>query len=141
MSPWLTLDASTLFYWTLSSDSAAPRENLKRKHCSAINEWASAIPTHVPKSKSNRTKSVPSLTNGTSRPSAPSVLSDQVKIISHQPNKVKTEPVYHRNEYNGGLSDNDEIKGEEREVAINSPPKGKRRVTSEVFFSLICLIQ
>jgi hypothetical protein len=32
----------------------------------------------------------------------------------------------------GGLSDNDERRGEEREAAINSPPKGKKRVTSEV---------
>ena len=140
MSPWLTLDDSTLFYWNLSD--SVPRENLKQKHLSAIDEWASAIPTNVPKSKSNssifHTKSVPSLTNGSS---APSVLSDQVKIISRQPNKVKAELVYHHDEYNGGLSDNDEITGEEREVAINSPPKGKRRVTSEVFSFLICLIQ
>jgi hypothetical protein len=140
MSLWLTLDNSTLFYWNLSD--SVPRENLKRKHLSAIDEWASAIPTNVPKSKLNssifHTKSVPSLTNGSS---APSVLSDEVKIISRQPNKVKAEPVYHRDEYNGGLSDNDEIKGEEREVAINSPPKGKRRVTSKVFSFLICLIQ
>jgi hypothetical protein len=138
MSPWLTLDESTLFYWTLSN--AAPCENLKRKHFSAINEWASEIATNHPKSKlnsSNHAKSTPSLTNGTSRSSAPSVLSDQVKIIIHQPNKVKVEPVYHRDEYNGGLSDNDKVKGEEREVAINSPPKGKKRITSEVFFSYL----
>jgi hypothetical protein len=32
----------------------------------------------------------------------------------------------------GGLSDNEERRGEEREAAINSPPKGKKRVTSEV---------
>jgi hypothetical protein len=36
----------------------------------------------------------------------------------------------------GGLSDADEIKGEEREAAIRSPPKGKNRVTSEV--NLLC---
>ena len=39
----------------------------------------------------------------------------------------------------GGLLDNDETRGEEWEVAINSPPKGKKRVTSEV--SLLLLVQ
>jgi hypothetical protein len=48
--------------------------------------------------------------------------------------KVKAEPapdaitIYS----NGGLSDNDETKGEEHEAAIKSPHKGKKRVTSEV---------
>jgi len=32
----------------------------------------------------------------------------------------------------GGLSDNDETKGEEHMAAINSPPKGKKQVNSEV---------
>jgi hypothetical protein len=41
--------------------------------------------------------------------------------------KVKGEPVLERSMYDdGGLSDNDEIRGEEQEVAINSPPKGKK---------------
>ena len=35
----------------------------------------------------------------------------------------------------GGLSDNYEMKGHEREVAVNSPPKGKKRLTSAVSFS------
>jgi hypothetical protein len=139
----LTLDESTLFYWTLSDASRK-----KRKHISAINKWASAIPakstSQVSKSTSSRAKSdIPSLTGGaSSRSSAPSVLSDNIRIISHQSSdlvKVKAEPalsLYH----DGGLSDHDEIRGEEREVAINSPPKGKRRITSEVKFSFLCLI-
>ena len=69
---------------------------------------------------------------------APSVLSNHVKIISHHSSdtvKVKEERAPALSLYNnGGLSDNDEIKGEEREVAIKSPPKGKRRMNSEVFF-------
>jgi len=38
--------------------------------------------------------------------------------------------------YGGGLSDNDEMRGEEWEVAINSPPKGKKWITSEVSLHL-----
>ena len=144
MYPLLTLDQSTLFYWTLSDASRK-----QRKHSSAINEWAAAIPAtakptvQVPRSTSSRAKSdIPSLTSGASRSSAPSVLTDNVKIISHRASnlvKVKAEPVPELSIYDdGGLSDSDEIRGEEREVAINSPPKGKKRVTSEV--SLLSLI-
>jgi hypothetical protein len=153
--PLLTLDESTLFYWTLSN-SDAPH---KRQKLSAINKWASAISRtagtqaessmpRAPKSRlsstSGRAKTdIPSLALASStshRSYAPSVLSNDVKIISRQSSnvaKVKAEHAPALSVYNnGGLSDNDEIKGEEREVAINSPPKGKRRITSEVFFSL-----
>jgi hypothetical protein len=50
------------------------------------------------------------------------------------PVKVKAEPddiVIHSD---AGLSDNDETKGIEREAAVNSPLKGKKRVTSTVSF-------
>lgn len=147
MFPLLTLDESTLFYWTLSDAS-----HKKRKHSStssAINKWATAIHTsgstksssQAPKSTSSHAKTdIPSLTCGTSsRSFAPSVLSDNVKIFSHQSSdvvKVKAECAPALSIYNnGGLSDNDEMRGEEREVAIKSPPKGKKRITSEVFFS------
>jgi hypothetical protein len=131
----LTLDQSTLFYWTLSDTT--PK---MRKYASAIKEWALAVPTTAkPTSKapSSVAKSnIPSLKSGTSRSSAPSVLTDNVKIISRQPSdsvKVKAElaPTLSLS-IDGGLSDNDEMRGEEREAAINSPPKGKKRVTSEV---------
>jgi hypothetical protein len=107
MSPLLTLDESTLFYWTLSNSSRALVTN-----------------------------------NPGNRLSAPSVLSDNVKIISRQnPDKVKAEPVAGpsntRHDSDGGLSDADEIMGEEREFAINSPIKGKKRLTSEVFLFLL----
>lgn len=129
MFPLLTLDESTLFYWTLSDAS-----HNNQKHFSAINKWASAITStkstsQAPRSTSSRAD-IPSLTIGPStRSYAPSILSDNVKII------VKADPAPELSIYNnGGLSDNDEIKGEERDFAIKSPPKGKRRITSEVFF-------
>lgn len=148
MSPLLTLDELTLFYWTLSDTS-----HKKRKHASAIDEWSLAIPlaakaASTSKSTSSRARSdVPSLTSGatSSRSYAPSTLSENVKIISHKSSdlvKVKSEPALTESiYYNGGLSDNDEIKGGERDVAVNSPPKGKKRITSEVFSFFLCLIQ
>ena len=74
--------------------------------------------------------------SGASHSSVPSVLTYNVKIISHQASdsvKVKFElpPTLSLND-DGGLSDNDERRGEEQEVAINSPPKGKKRLTSKV---------
>jgi hypothetical protein len=144
----LTLDQSTLFYWTL--------RDKKRKHSSVINEWAAAIPgdaatkpasrapSHVKTRMATSSKTtgriksdIPSLTSATSCSSAFSLLSDNVKIVSRRQLdsvKVTVEPVPDAMEIysNGGLSDNDETKGEERLAAINSLPKGKKRVTSEV---------
>src|ERR1700722_10262491 len=137
----LTLDQSTLFYWTLSDLSK------KRKHKDVI-EWAAKIPgdvkpashasSHIAAcSHAGRSKSgVPSLTAGTSRSSAPSVLTDGVKIFSSgmaDSAKVKAEPAPEITIMSdGGLSDNDETNGEERRAAVNSPPKGKKRVNSNV---------
>jgi hypothetical protein len=63
-------------------------------------------------------------------------LTENVKIISHQALdsvKVKAEPSPTLSLHiDGGLSDNNERRGEEWEAAINSPPKEKKRVTSEV---------
>lgn len=39
----------------------------------------------------------------------------------------------------GSLSKNDETNGEEQEVAIKSPPKGKKQITSKAFGILILL--
>jgi hypothetical protein len=146
----LTLDHSTLFYWTLSDAS-----HKKWKHPSAIKEWVSeskgrttvyASQAQASISISTRTKSaagIPSLTSGVSRSSA-SVLTNNVIVSCRASDsvKVKTNPgsapgptVSIRDD--GGLSDNDELRGGEQDVAINSPIKGKRHVTSEVFF-LFC---
>ena len=136
----LTLDRSTLFYRTLSD--IPPKRGL------AIKEWASAISNHPgssssqgPKSTSSRPKSIPSLTGASSRSTA-SILTDNIKVISHQNServKVKVElqgqaDVISLLSDEGGLSDCDELAGKEREIAINSPPKGKKRITSEVTY-------
>jgi hypothetical protein len=140
MFSFLTLDQSTLFYWTLS--------DVPPKRVSAINDWASAIPTHSkstfqgPKSTSgstSRTKAIPSLTasGGPSRSSATSILTDNIRVFSHPSAdqvKIKAEQQAEVISLSdeGGLSDSNELGGNERELAINSPIKGKKRITSEV---------
>jgi hypothetical protein len=140
---FLTVDHST----TLSDSSL----NKKRK-ISAINEWASAsaIPSNVPASRAPSkvtatTSSCPrsiilSLTNGSSCSSAPSVLTNNITIVSHRVllAKVKAEMAHDEIEIysDGGLSNTNVIKGKEREATIRSPLKGKNRVTSDV--SLLC---
>ena len=141
MFSFLTLDQSTLFYWTLS--------DVPSKMDEAIDKWASAIPTHIksklegPKSTASRsTKAVPPLTGGPSRSSAASVLTENIKVFTKGDQvKIKGE---HQEVISlsddGGLSDSNELGGKEREIAINSPLKGKKRITSEVkvnFFQTI----
>jgi len=139
----LTLDQSTLHYRTLSGYYTGD----KRKREDEITEWRSTVPKSKPTSGSRVARSVtrhpragsatPSLMSGVGRSSAPSVLTDNVKIISRPRTselaKVNPEPASTvcLND-NGGLSDNDEVMGEEREAAFASPVKGKKRVTSEV---------
>jgi hypothetical protein len=149
----LTLDQSTLFYWTLSDLNVK-----KRKHGRAINDWASAIPSNAkptsratsqvsraPSQMARNSRSIlppPSLTSGTSGSTAPSVLTNNVRIISHMAPasaKVKPEPIDIGVDSDAGLSDNDEINGNEREAAVNSPPKGKKRITSDVYFFFLIL--
>jgi hypothetical protein len=136
MPSLLTLDHSTLFYWTLSDTT--PTQN-------RVSQWAHTVPISKPTSRppsvaSYARSTAPSLTNAASHSSATtsstSVITNDVKITNRKSKlvRVKTEPnltTISLND-NGGLSDNDEIMGEERDVAIKSPPKGKKRVTNEV---------
>jgi hypothetical protein len=126
-----TLDELKLFYWSLS-------DNTNQSCTSAVKNWASAVSTTestsqaAPRPTSRAKTDIPSLTIGSTSAHTytSSILSDNIKII------VKAEPASAVIFYNnGGLSDNDEIRDEERDLAINRPPKGKRRITSEVFFS------
>ena len=63
----------------------------------------------------------------------PSLLMMSRSAIDQRSVKIKSElgPILSLND-TGGLSDNDETRGDEWEAAINSPPKGKKQVTSEV---------
>jgi hypothetical protein len=126
----LTLDQTTLFYYFLSDSTSG-----KKGFSSGINDWAAAIPIDAkPTSKATATtgsnRSVPPLTNASTRSSASSVLSKNITVSQIIP---KTEPTNDSIEIvNGGLSDADETVGFEREAAVASPPKGKRRATSSV---------
>jgi hypothetical protein len=156
MSSLLTLDPTTLFYWTLS-DSYLEK---KRKHSlpvvidSEIDNWAASIPrdagptslapSRVTTTSSGRPKSTaPSLTNRSSHSSAPSVLTDNIRVVSRgvQGSAKSKAGLPEISVFSdGGLSDADEITGEEREAAVKSPPKGKTRVSNDVsFFCSYCL--
>lgn len=138
----LTLDSTTLFYWTLSD----PPPKIK---FSAVESWAKSIPpgpakpatsqaisVKTRKSYTNRSSTTPGLTSATSH-AASSVLTSAITITSAQdPIKIKQDPdsIY---AYNGGLSDHEETAGLERDAAYASPIKGKRRLNSEVSTSFL----
>lgn len=132
----LTLDHSTLFYRTLSHSFTGNQ----REPYDEIREWRSAVPKSKPTSRAansltSRARSrsaTPAAMSSAGRSSAPSVLTGNIKVIS-RPQIPEPEPAATiRFNENGGLSDNDETMGEEREAAFASPFKGKKRVTSEV---------
>ncbi|KAF8508180.1 hypothetical protein JB92DRAFT_2954585 [Gautieria morchelliformis] len=133
------------------TDDLAAKSNSspkKRKYGQAINDWASTIPSHAkptsqaPSHSTTHTKStsgrsvIPSLTNSTSHSSAPSVLTKNIRIVSQEALgsvKVKAEPVLDTITINsdGGLSENDETNGEEREQLILQKPSKAAQTTSK----------
>ena len=139
----LTLDQSTLFYQTLSELYTSD----KREHSDGIREWRSAVPKNNPTSQAANSltsraisatpsvmssagcSSAPSVMSGTGRSSAPSVLTNNIKIVSQSQTSELANPKLVSTigfNKNGSLSDNDEIMGEEWEVAFASPFKGKK---------------
>ncbi|KAH9023765.1 hypothetical protein EDB85DRAFT_1894623 [Lactarius pseudohatsudake] len=93
-------------------------------------------PSRVPATTSSRSKSsvVFPLTSNSTRLSVPSALTNNINIVSHGSlgsTKVKAKPLDVTLFSEGGLSDADETNGIEREAAVKSPPKGKRRATNE----------
>jgi hypothetical protein len=148
----LTLDPMTLFYWSLSDP---PPKRMKY----SVESWAKTIPSNakpasrdtsransVKTGKASTTKrngstgtgtAPPALTSASSRSkaaSSASVLTPDITITNVQvPGAVKikqdNDAIY---TYDGALSDCEETAGAERDLAIASPNKGKRRLTSEV---------
>jgi hypothetical protein len=127
----LTLDSTTLYYYFLSDSTS----NGKKYFSAGINDWAASIPSNAkPTNKRSTstmtrggTSSVPPLTNASTRSSASSVLSKNVKITTKvEPANIGIQII------DGALSDEDETMGFEREAAVMSPPKGKKRATSAV---------
>jgi hypothetical protein len=149
----LTLDQSTLFYWTLSDSN-----DKKRKHGRIVSEWASRCPSKAkPTSRassqtiimtckfssscSNSILPIPLLTNISNSTAPPSVLAKNIRVVSRMapasaPAKVKAnlEPVEIVVYSDAGLSDHNETKGNERDAAVNSLVKEKKHITSTVSF-------
>jgi hypothetical protein len=131
----LTLDPSTLYYWNLSDP---PTKKFKY----SVESWAKSVPVNAkPPSRApshtntatSTSRTLPSLTNGSSRSTSRSVLTDAIAITSTAAPRVQIKPDPDFIDiHDGGLSDHDEIRGRERDAAVFSPPKGKTRLNSEV---------
>lgn len=61
-----------------------------------------------------------------------STLTKNITITSSQSTGHNPKPNIVYNDVSGGLSDEDEIQGNERDEAIASPPKGKAHATSTI---------
>ena len=131
----LTLDRTTLFYLSYANSSA----NTDQEVSGLIAEWAAAVKprpsSKVSKSKSksksstNRSalsRSLVPLTHGSTRPSSASGLSTTVLVTS----SAKINDGLDESPY--GIQEDDEIYGPERDAAISSPTKGKKRVDNTV---------
>ena len=133
----LTLDPTTLFYWTLSYP---PPKKIK---FSTVESWVKSIPPSAKpvtgpatvktgKSSTNHHSSTAPALMSASSHVASSVRTSTITITSTQdPIKIKQDPgsIY---TYDGGLSDREETAGVEHDVAHASPIKGKRWLNSEV---------
>jgi len=128
----LTLDATTLFYFSLSDTYTSAKD--KHHNTGLVSNWAAKVHWNVKlvnKPISGQSTSTPALTNSRSQsripPSMHSALTNNVRINDQLDKDGDVEIIN-----DGGLSDRDEIKGQEYEFAIKSPPKGKKCVTSSV---------
>jgi hypothetical protein len=137
----LTLDETTLFYYSLYSSATGAKNPT-----TAVEEWKTGVkPDYAPRSKpSSRAPSkpgsranyaassskVPSLTaaSTTSRSTSRSILTKDV-LINQAHQKSKEDRSISQL---GGVSDDDEVNGEERLAAASSPFKEKIRLTSSV---------
>ena len=140
----LTLDETTLFYYFLSDS--------KKKYADSagINNWAATIPKNSkPASKvasaagSRSIASIfsgPPLTDATTRSSGTSALSKNIKVSRDIPVKIESHDTFIQ-VAEGGLEDDDEAADLEREAAIKSPLKGKKRVSSSVSFNTVSILQ
>jgi len=122
----LTLDETTLFYFSLYSTS--------KNNASGIIGWNSKVasfnPALKPKGTGAASSSKSSLitTKSSTHSTSKSVLNESV-LITDQSDRGA---IHTSEEGLGGLQDEDETIGEERDLAITSPIKGKTRLTSTV---------
>ncbi|KAF7979333.1 hypothetical protein HWV62_42749 [Athelia sp. TMB] len=128
----LTLDETTLFYFSLACESSAPKYQT-----GAIARWvATSAPSSRSQGRSNsRTSKAISISTASKSSSAsrrvvaPSALTNDITISANAPVKTESEDTLDFD--TGGLSDVDETHGPEHDAAAASPVKGKSRKDSE----------
>lgn len=128
----LTLDRTTLFYLSLSETYVAVKE---KATTALVSEWVENLEKLKVdnNARSARSGSVPGLTTGSTRSSRPAPSTARSALTNNI--KVKNVDKFIEipdSEAEGGFSDRDETQGPEREFAVKSPPKGKKRATSTV---------
>lgn len=121
----LTLDDTTLFYYTLSLKDV-------RKPSGIINDWRKIVEANsAPKlpTKAASARSSSTLTSKTHTST----------LVATVPSKSKPELTVEASNHDdtadnaiGGLSDEDETWGVEQQAAVTSPPKNGKRATSSV---------
>lgn len=131
----LTLDETTLFYFTLACNTTTSSRALS----TSIQRWEAETlkPLDGPKCLSSRASTTVAASTVSSRISsaqprysAPSTLTNNITITSTAQPKVKAEPV---SDLEGHvISDNDETQGPEHDEAATSPVKGTTRKDSSV---------
>lgn len=152
----LTLDPTTLYYLNLSDAYQKDRYSGLKHSTDDLSDWL----TNVPLGSRGSLKSVttPALTKSgrSSNPAANSVRSASAGIRSTSTSNQRpasrsgglvkvigeTNPNDDESGINvlGGISDNDETIGPERDAAMNSPPKAGRRVNSSVSLYLVIYV-
>lgn len=153
----LTLNPTTLFYWNLSNP---PAKKVKYSESQGIEVWSKTIPRSSkppPSQPTSRAQSqtgtqnsfktlyssksqavTPSLTSGSTRSSVPTALTNKIVLSTEKTAalQIKPDPDASFMVNDNGLSDNDEMRGVEREAAVATPHKGKARLDSKVSFIL-----
>jgi hypothetical protein len=139
----LTLDETTLFFWNLSNEARARRAGVTAQ--TPVANWVAVTVPGVPPppvsqlstgTQSSRAPSQPRSVRTMSAhsslfQSSRSALSTQVSVKGYARAGRNNED---EASFVGGLSDHDELEGDEFKDAQNSPVKGKCRVNSKVSF-------
>jgi hypothetical protein len=108
---------------------------VERKKTGLIKHWTAVVNSFPPSQTSSRATSVAksqvsTINNASAHSTVKSVLTDAV-VISEE--RLKNQELATPDDIGDrGLEDEDETKGQERDVAIASPIKGRKRLTSSV---------
>jgi hypothetical protein len=113
MSPMLTLDETTVFYYTISANKDS------QKQSGLIRNWVDTV------AKSKAVSAAASNSRASSTLQASATSKSKSRPIKREGAVLDIHDI-------GGLSDHDEIQGAEREAALKSPPKNGVRATSSV---------